>query len=337
MTDLPERLLITGATSRKNAAKLGDGKLYDCAKLIEYNIKTGQIRTLIKKSEGGDNYPDEDPNLEFTASTLLNDELFLCTDTEVFVYSYPSLTLKNHTSHPHFQNIHHVAPHGDVIAVTSTGIDAVILLDRKTLEYKEMVPVLNIKEHPDAPWDRYPKSTDFRKIHSTKPHRAHPNCTFSLNNEIWVTRFNMKNACPIRDVLNKNKKIHLGDVGVHDGHVVGGYIYFTNVKGNILIVNKDTLVTEKIVDLNLIENINTPLGWCRGIHIEKNIAYVGFSRLRDTNIKENIAWVKGKIKGTSRLLNTRIIAYDLENNQKLAEYKMPKGSLDAIYSIMRGN
>lgn len=336
MTQLLKKILLTGATSRKDGATLGDGKLYDCAKLIELDTETCRTKTLIEKNEGGKNYPDIHPNLEFTASTLVNDELFLCTDTEVFVYEYPSLTLKRKTSHPYFQNIHHVAPHGDVIAVTSTGIDSVILLDRETLAFKECIPVLNTNEYPDAPWDRYPKNTDFRKIHSTKPHRAHPNCTFSLNNEIWVTRFNMKNALPIRDLFNKNKKIQLGDVGIHDGHVIGDFIYFTNIKGNIFIINKDTLITEDIVDLNMIENIDVSLGWCRGIHIEDNIAYVGFSRLRNTNIKENIAWVKRKIKGKSELLNTRIAVYDLMKKEKIIEYILPKNSIDAIYSIIKG-
>ena len=327
-----DSFIITGAMTRPNASKLGEGKLYEKARLVRYHTEDRHTEILLEINEGGEHYPDETPNLEFTAATLSGDKLYLCTDTEVFIYSYPEIKLIKTASYPVFQNIHHIAPLGDVVAVTSTGLDSVVLLDKEDLSFKEIISVLDPNEYENAPWHKFSKTVDYRKVHSTKPHQAHPNHTFMLDDEIWVTRFNHRDAVCLRDV---SQKIDLAIYGVHDGHVIGDYIYFTSVHGNIIIVDKYTRKVEEVIDLNVIEDVGMPLGWCRGFAmVNENTAMIGYSKLRDTKIKENIAWVKEFVRGTTRLLHTRVVTYDLDKKEKIAEYLMPKGSIDAIYSII---
>jgi hypothetical protein len=319
------KFLITGGLQRSNASILDEGHRMMKGRLLELNFDDKNCKTLLDYPGNLECYPDETPNILFTSASLQDGKLYLCTETEIFIYSYPSLELINRTSHPFFQNVHHVAPVLDYLAVASTGLDMVILLDKDTLE-----PVRFINPSGKDPWKRFSRSVDYRKIHSTKPHEIHPNFVFEINGEIWTTRFYQHDAVNIDD---PQKRIDLGVDKVHDGHVIGDHVYFTTVNGCVVVANKHTLKIDDIIDLNKIDNISAPLGWCRGLAISNGIAYVGFSSLRRTAIKENVAWALDYVGAKSKQ-STRISAYNLAERKKMDEYILPKNSSNVIYSIL---
>ena len=321
------RFIVTGGLQRDNAAKLGEGRRFHAARLLDVDLNTRQTSTLINYEGTPGCYPEESPNLLFTAATLDGNRLYLCTETEIFLYDYPSLRLLKQASHPFFQNVHHVAPVLDYVGVASTGLDLVILLDKNTLE-----PVRFINSLGKDPWHRFSREVDYRLVHSTKPHESHPNFVFSVDDEVWATRFNQKDAISLDD---PSKRIDIGIERVHDGHVMGDYAYFTTVNGNIVIANVHTRVIEDIIDLNQIEKQTGPLGWCRGLSVINGLAYVGFSRLRNTATRENIKWVLGLVKSDTQM-NTRICVYDLAKRSKVDEFTMPRESTNVIYSILPG-
>ncbi len=319
------KLLISGGAQRSDAAKKNEGHRYYEANLIKLDFDSCSYDIVLSKSDASENYPDKDPNITFTSATLVGKKLYICTETEVFIYSYPELNLINSASYPFFQNSHHISPVENMIGVASTGLDLVVLLDQETLE-----PVEFLNSLGKEPWHKFDKNIDYRKINSTKPHESHPNFIFELNGEVWTTRFNQKDAVCLRDM---SKRINIGVERIHDGHVVDGYVYFTSVDGNIIIVDAATYKIKKIYKLNEMEKSDMPLGWCRGLLVKKNIAYVAFTQIRPTPIKENVKWLLSHI-GRKNALPTRIVAYDLEKGQKIAECLLPKGVIDAVYSVL---
>jgi hypothetical protein len=131
-----------------------------------------------------------------------------------------------------------------------------------------------------------------------------------------------------------SKRIEIGVERVHDGHVIGGKVYYTCVDGKIVIVDGASCKIDRVVDLNEIEGSGKPLGWCRGLLIEENIAYVAYSRIRQTKMKENVKWALGHV-GRQNALPTRVVKYDIEEGIKIGECVTPVGVIDAIYSVHR--
>ena len=94
----------------------------------------------------------------------------------------------------------------------------------------------------EAPWTRFNRSTDYRKVESTKPHKSHPNFVFELDGDIWVTRFHQRDAIALN---SSGKSIAIGVEKPHDGLVRGDRIYFSVVDGKIVIVNRHSLKSIK--------------------------------------------------------------------------------------------
>jgi len=319
------RFLVTGGEQFGDAVKRQEGARFKCAKLLNVNIEGRKVETLLRYEANGINYPDDVPNSIFVSGTLERSILYLCTSTEVFLYRYPELVLIKKISYPFFQNLHHITPYENMIAVASTGLDMVVFLDKETFE-----PVYFKNALGKDPWHKYSMDVDYRKIVSLKPHESHPNYIFEINKESWVTRFNQQDAVCLDDM---NKTINICVERLHDGYVTGNNVYFTSVNGCIVKANINTLDVEEVIDLNEIDNSDIPLGWCRGLFVEDNIAYVGFSRIRDTKVKENLKWVVNMVK-TNKVNQTRIAVYDLKNKVKLDELEMPDKSINALYSII---
>ena len=296
-----------------------------CAKLLEIDLENNGWKTLIDYRAEGENYPDGEPNSIFVSSTIYEEKIYLCTSTELFVYSYPELKLLASVSYPFFQNLHHVLVHKEQVVVVSTGLDLIVFLDKLSLE-----PVGFKHAMGKDPWHKYSQDVDYRKFVTLKPHESHPNFAFPMNDALWVTRFNQKDAVAID---NMNDAISIDVERVHDGYVHNEKVYFTSVNGCVAIADCRTRKLIEVIDLNEIENSGGPLGWCRGLLIEGDIAYVAFSKIRDTKAKENLKWALGKFR-TKAESKTKVAVYDLAKKTKLAEMLMPANSINAIYSVL---
>jgi len=210
--------------------------------------------------------------------------------------------------------------------VVNTGLDMVLEMNLKGKIINEWSVI------GENIWRRFNKNVDYRKMPTTKPHKSHPNYAFYLKDQLWITRFEQKDAICLKDF---SKKINIKIGHPHDGIVKGDFIYFTTVNGYIVIVNAQTLKVEEIYDLNEITKSKIALGWCRGISIiDQNKIWVGFSRLRPTPFQEHINWLKGKLGLKDwRNLPTRIVEYDLFNKKLLEEFNLENFGLHTIFSI----
>ena len=221
------------------------------------------------------------------------------------------------------------APDGRLF-VAVTGLDAVA----------EMTPdgvLLNLLSVTGKPvWQRFSKTTDYRKVATTKPHQAHPNFVFFLDGKPWVTRFQQRDAVPLYGEAGAQAPFALGAEGVHDGHVAEGCIYFTAVNGLVLCVD---LASGKMqgFDLNQARGPykDRPLGWCRGILPLGNEVWVGFSRIRYTALRHNIDWIRHGFRNIDRLppAPTRVARYDLGKNALVDELDLEPAGMNTVFSI----
>jgi DNA-binding beta-propeller fold protein YncE len=323
-------LLITGGILRPNGFELGEGKYYGEAVLLKLDLESGSTQKCISITEGNANFPKAHPNLEFTAGSQEPNTLWLSTDTEIRHYQYPSLTLLDTFSHPCFHNIHSVAVYGERLYVTSTGLDLVAILNKHNGKIEQLI---NAEGKPT--WHRFDQNTDYRKKHSTRPHDCHPNYIFWLHGEPWVTRCTQEDAVCLTD-FNKRIAIHENDwdLSVHDGIVRGNEVLFSTVDGCIVVVDTDTYKIKEIIKLYQLPGYGHIRGWCRGLYLQGNLLYIGFSRLRKTKGQGKLAWLSQlSILGTPSK-NASILVYDLENRTIIKDYPIPQGDIDAIYTIL---
>jgi hypothetical protein len=94
-----------------------------------------------------------------------------------------------------------------------------------------------------------------------------------------------------------------------------------------------------VIDLNSVRHPadQRPLGWCRGLLADRVGAWVGFSRIRYTALRQNIDWVRRGFRESDRLppRPTRIARYDLDTTTFVSEIDLEPVGLNAVFSIHR--
>jgi hypothetical protein len=101
------------------------------------------------------------------------------------------------------------------------------------------------------------------------------------------------------------------------------------VNGHIVIADPVELSVESARQL-LPRRRDELLGWCRGIHVVGDTAWIGFSRIRPTKIRENVGWV---LRGFRKDLGTRISLYDLTTMECVRDINLEDAGLGAVFSI----
>jgi hypothetical protein len=265
----------------------------------------------------------------FTAGCIDGNSIWLPTDTEIYKFSYPTMKTEKVISHPFFQNIHSVARFGDQLAVTSTGLDLVAFLDVESGSPQSLINVTGRDT-----WYRHSAVTDYRRVHSTRPHDGHPNYVFKIGDEFWVTRCTYDDAVCLSE---QSRRIDIGrgrGVTAHDGVVVDDKVYFTTVDGRLAIADASTMSIQWDLDLTKMESHMTLRGWCRGLYIEGNFAFVGYSKLRQTKDRRKVHWMR-RFRGAETVDQASVVCYDLVLQKKVEEWRFPNEEIGCIYGVMR--
>jgi hypothetical protein len=319
-------LYVVGGVLRTSFFKqLPEWNFYRKALILKVRTETKTADVVVDYESRSDSCPAESPSILFKSSTLVEDKLYACTQTEVLIYQLPEFELLHYISLPCFNDVHHVTPtpQGNLL-VADTGLDLVVEIDLAGNILREWSAI------GEDTWKRFSRDVDYRKVLDTKPHKAHPNFVFQLNDEVWVTRFAQRDAISL---TQPGRRIDIAVQRPHDGHVVGDWIYFTTVDGHLVVANRDTLQVEQVFDLNAIDNPQKlVLGWCRGVAVmEKEKVWVGFTRIRSTRFKENLLWAKHGFENKNK--PTHIALYDLAKKQRLDEIDLEPYDLAALFSI----
>ena len=188
---------------RTNAVE--EWNLYEAGLVLEIETRTGSTTTRAEYKTPPEARASEQSSVLFKAGAIVGEKLYTCTPTEVLVYDLPKFTVANYLSLPCFNDLHHVVPDsvGNLL-VTSTGLDLVVKLDPSGTVLHEW-NVLG-----ENPWGRFSREVDYRKVETTKPHHSHPNFVFELDGQIWVTRFEQRDAICLTRTAQANRHCNRG-------------------------------------------------------------------------------------------------------------------------------
>lgn len=323
-----QELFVVGGRQRSLRpvrAHFGDWYEYEAAVLLRVNTGTGAVAKVLEYASPPEACPPEDPAILFKSGTLVGDRLYLTTQTEVLVYRLPSFERETYLSLPFFNDVHHARPTpGGNLLVAVTGLDMVIELTPDGRTLREW----NALDLSQPVWGgRFSRDVDYRRIASTKPHLAHPNHVFHLGDEPWATRFQQKDAISLTDA---SRRIEIGIERLHDGVVYGDQVLFTAVNAKVVVADARTLQVTEVIDLMTMHPGDLLLGWCRGLLLDGDRLWVGFSRMRPTRFRENVAWLKN---GLRHYLGTHVACYDLRERRCIAQIDTEAAGLNAVFGV----
>lgn len=321
------KIYVTGGRLRTTVfRKLEEWQSTDRACIVEIDTANGQAKPCVEYTSPAAACPDELPAILFKSGSVRGDLLYTCTSTEVLIYKVPEFQVQHYISLPCFNDLHHVCPTSwGTLLVVSTGLDLVVELTAEGKVLREW-GVLG-----QDPWARFSRTTDYRKIATTKPHQSHPNHAFELNGEVWVTRLEQRDAVCL---TKPGPRIDIAVQRPHDGYLFNGKVYFTIVDGHIVMADQKTLQVERVIDLNEINaEPGIPLGWCRGVlPLDDARMWVGFTRVRPTKFVENVSWIKHGL--TQKHRPSHIALYDLEQKKCIQEIETEPCGIGVIFSIL---
>ena len=326
------KLYLTGGELRRSTFfKLEEWQSSQKAVILELDLDTKSSRSFVEYVSPPEVRAPELPAILFKSATLHGGKLYACTSTEVLVYSVPDFRLLHYVALPCFNDLHHVCPtpQGTMLVVV-TGLDMVVEVtcDGKLLREWSVLQGTN-------PWARFSRDIDYRRVPTTKPHHSHPNYAFQLDDEVWVTRFEQRDAISL---THPGRRIDIAVQRPHDGHVLGNSIYFTTVDGHIVVANRKTLKVETVYDLNAMtmnRETQQPLGWCRGLAVvDDRHFWVGFTRVRPTRFRENLTWLRTAGTSDELLLPTHLSLYDLHRGREVDQIPLEPHGLGIVFSLI---
>jgi len=301
-------------------------RLYESALILEVDPESGSTEPRVEYKTPPEARANQDSSNIFKSGTLSGNLLYTCTSTEVLVFELPEFQIVNYISLPCFNDVHHVVPDSDGnLIVTSTGLDMVVKVspDGRVLEEWNVLG--------EDPWSQFSRETDYRKVESTKPHKSHPNFTFQMDGETWVTRLNQRDAICLND---HQRRIEIAAQPPHDGLVRGNDICFTTVDGTVVLVNRGSLQVRETVDLKAINGQEALLGWCRGLlPLNSRTFWVGFTRVRKTNLRENVLWVRNIFREGMTEKPTHLALYDIVEKKCLLEFDLEAHGMNVVFSV----
>lgn len=320
-------LYVLGARQRKAMVhREEEWRLYESALILEVDLESGTAEPRVEYKTPAEARASESSSNIFKSGTLVGNLLYTCTSTEVLIFELPEFQVVNYISLPCFNDVHHVVPdaEGNLI-VTSTGLDMVVRVspEGKVLEQWNVLG--------EDPWGRFSRETDYRKVESTKPHKSHPNFAFHIDGETWVTRLNQRDAICLRD---PSKRIGVAAQPPHDGFILGEHVYFTTVDGTVVMVDRRSLQIKETIDLKAIDGHRSLLGWCRGLMpVDERTFWVGFTRVRKTNLRENVLWVRNVFRDGMTEKPTHLALYDIVEKKCLRELDLEALGMNVVFSI----
>ena len=322
------KIFVGGGKFRRTVfRRLKEWESCQRAMLVEVDPITRSSRNCVEYESPKEAAPDELPAVLFKSSTLRGNKLYACTATEVMIYDLPSFHLATYISLPFFNDVHHVypTPQGTLLVMV-TGLDIVaeVSLEGKFLRHWDVMG--------EDTWSIFSRHTDYRRIPTTKPHRAHANHIFQLGDEIFATRFHQRDAVSLHD---PRRKIEIGIQRPHDGFLFNDSLYFTTVDGHVVMANPGTLKIERIIDLNKMSGRSgETLGWCRGLlPLDERFLWVGFTCVRYTKFKENLNWIRGQKRRAHH--PSHIALYDLQSGCCLEEIKTEPHGIGVVFSLFQ--
>ena len=297
---------------------------YDRGMVVGVDTKTGTAQALLEYETLLQARAEDDGAISFQAGTREGDRLYVCTETEVLVYGSPTVRAAGLCQPAVVQRRASCPSDAGRCAARCQRRPRARVEVTLDGEVRRMWNVLG-----EDPWERFDASLDYRKVGSTKPHRAHPNFVFYVGDDIWATRFQQGDAVCL---TTPGQSFQISERRIHDGVLHDGRLYFTIVDGTVVVIDAQTFETVETHDLNSYHGDRSAvLGWCRGVLVDGDRLWVGFSRIRPTRFRENVGWAA---RGFKHGLPAHIACYDLARRTCITEIELEEAGLSAVYSIL---
>jgi hypothetical protein len=329
--DRMSKIYVTGGELRRSVfRKLEEWQSSQKALIIELDLDKKTSRTCVEYVSPANVCSPDLPAIVFKSASLAGSKFYACTSTEVLVYQLPAFRLLHYISLPCFNDLHHVCPTArGTLLIAVTGLDLVV----EVTTSGELVREWSVLG--EDTWARFSRKVDYRRVPTTKPHLAHPNHVFQLEDEIWVTRLEQRDAISLSQ---PGRRIDIAVQRPHDGHLFNHSIYFTTVDGHIIVVNRQTLNVETAYDLTRMSGSTTEaLGWCRGlIPLNQGFLWVGFTRIRPTKFRENLSWLKSGGFDEQVRRPTHLALYDLQRATCVDEILLEPHGIGVVFSLLPG-
>jgi len=321
-----ETFIVTGA--RRSAAEFSMDNLAESyqAVLCEVDFERGVVLRSYVEDKPDPAISVQAYSASFRGCSRYGNTLYSCTHSEIVEFEIDNFTVKNRITLPVFNDLHHVMRSENGLIFASTGIDHVGMIEAAQTR---LYPVL-----PQGDYAEVDPRADYRVI-CTKPHKAHPNHVFRIDGQLWVTRFEQRDAVRLD---NFDERLAVEVERPHDGLVVDNRVYFTTVNGAIVVFDAKSRRRLEVHDLTQLQR-NPKMGWCRGIEVVGDCAYVGFSTIRKTRSMDNLSFLTDRfMQWRDGLLNAapaRIMKYDLRRRKIVSEMRFRHSELGIMFSILR--
>lgn len=256
----------------------------------------------------------------FAAGSYRAGRFYTCTLVEVVVFDVSTWAVQHVISLPTFNDLHHICATNSHIAVVNTGLECVELLDYAGRVHRRY-NLLDIDT-----WERFDRTVDYRTVKSTKPHEFHVNYVTEIDGQLWATR------CIQKDVVNLDDPAQTFEIGVgnpHDGCLRGEHIYYTTTNNHVVVVDRYTKEVVDVLDIPKLAGRPERYGWCRGIEVVGDHAFVGFTRFRRSKWRSMGHWIKYREDTPA----SRIIQIDLRARRIVRECPFRDDPACSVFSI----
>lgn len=323
-------LLVVGGRQRAHRSLRDGSDWYGYAGGVVLRIDGSGVTTVLEYQSRPGTCADDDPIL-FKSATCANGRLYCCTQTEIVIYRMQGSLLveENHISLPIFNDVHHVVPTADdTLLVAVSGLELVVEIDTDGNVVREWDVLGDVLGDGLGTWDRFDPSIDYRMGVNLKPHRAHPNHIVIVDGEPFVTRFEQRDVISLRDPSRRVEP--LGE-RLHDGVLDDVRLWFTSVDGRVIAADRDSLEVVDRVELASFSRDDSLLGWCRGLRFQDDAMWVGFSRIRATQFRQTLSWIRNRGVPQSP---TRVARYERGTGRCTAEIDLEPHGLNAVFSVI---
>ncbi|MEW6172007.1 MAG: hypothetical protein AB1510_02930 [Bacillota bacterium] len=302
--------------------------MYLLLTLGEYQQHSPRLAVLdwgSKKIVDGYTYSSPDfpgvPSNSFRGGTLYNGLFYVCTFNELLVMDISTWTIRGKFSRPTFNDLHDVYVDENGIWVCSTGLECA---EHYSHDF-ELLQRVNMSER-----NYFDKEHDYRLYEidkRTTPRKHHINNVVNVKNKILITRGKSASVSTIdgRVVIDNLPGMP------HDGFVFNDEFYLTIVKGFVQSFEVGSWKLKHTFDLNKCYKENVALGWCRGLAVDNQGMFVGFTKFRPSKSLDYIRWIPNR----QRRLNTRVARYSFGSNSIEEEciLKSSPGTTTLLYGI----
>lgn len=240
------------------------------------------------------------------------DRLLLCSDRALLWVDSETWQLVDQWTHPWLNDVHHALRFACEVWVANTGLDAVLRVGDRP----ELIGVRGEVRPPEG--DVRGRSLE---------HGSHPNHLFVHGGKLWVTRFHDRDAISL-----DGDRMPLERERPHDGLSRPDGVWFTTVDGQLLCWSAEGVGAVRIEPPDADPE---PLGWCRGLWFEQDRAWVGFTRIRATRARQNLAWARGALRGSQVATRrpTRVVRVGLDG-ALLQTVRVDEVGMDAVFAIL---